>query len=87
MDSYSQTSRADEASLMNKLIELFPNLSNIAITPQTDLFKEGAINSMDIFALIEMLESEYNISILDTEVIPENFSSISTLSAFIYSKI
>lgn len=74
MNFQSQAPNSNEASLMTKLIDLFPDLSKVAITPQTDLFKDGAINSMDIFVLIEMIESEYNISILDAEVIPKNFS-------------
>lgn len=85
MKSDNHPDQSIETTLMSKFLAAFP-VPETAITHQTDLFQEGVINSMDLLSLIEIVESEFDISVLDSEVISENFSSISMLATYIKSK-
>ncbi len=59
---------------------LFEILSDIR--PESDFvnsenfIKEGLLDSLDIVALVESLEEEYDIEIPGTEISQKNFSSI-----------
>lgn len=53
----------------------------------TSFLENGILDSTSILELIAFVEGQFNISIKDSEVIPENFDSISNLSNFIRKKI
>ena len=50
------------------------------------LLEEGIIDSTGVLELVDYLESTYNFSIEDDELIPENLDSIENIAAFIASK-
>ena len=46
------------------------------ITPDTDLFDTGILDSMSFLEkVIPILEDEYNIEVLPTELMPQNFDT------------
>lgn len=54
---------------------------------ETDSFLEcGIIDSTGILELVAFIQETYNITIEDEELIPENFDSISNVSAFLGRK-
>lgn len=56
------------------------------ITDDESLLDSGLVDSAGIFELVGFLEKEFGIEIDDTEIVPENFDSISTLAAYVRSK-
>lgn len=62
-------------------------IPNVKITPQTSLLGSRIIDSLGILEMIEFLEREFDISVEETEMIPENLDSIDNMSRFIMKKI
>lgn len=61
--------------------------SDIAkIKPETLLFKEGIFDSMAFVLLIDFIEENFSISIQDSDLVEENFESISAIISFLERK-
>ncbi len=54
---------------------------------ETSFLENGIVDSTSVLELVAFIEEQFSISIKDSEVIPENFDSISCLSRFINSKV
>lgn len=48
-----------------------------------DFVEDGLLDSFDIVTLVEELEDEFGIEISGTDIIPENFVSVSSIEALI----
>lgn len=46
----------------------------------------GVVDSTGVLELIEFLESEFSISVADTEILPENLDSVDAIAAFVDRK-
>lgn len=53
------------------------------IDPDCNLWKEGYLDSTAILELVLWLESSYNITIQNEELIPENFATLRNIEEFI----
>jgi acyl carrier protein len=53
----------------------------------TSFLDNGIVDSTSVLELVAFIEEQFCISVKDSEVIPENFDSISSLSKFIKSKV
>lgn len=49
--------------------------------------EEGIVDSLGIMELVSFAEQEFKITILDEDITPENFDSVSKLTRFILSKL
>jgi acyl carrier protein len=49
--------------------------------------QEGIVDSIGVMELVNFVESTFNISIDDHELIPDNLDSVSQLANFVRSKI
>jgi len=60
----------------------------IARIPGDDdhFLEEGIIDSTGILELIEFVESRFGIEVSESETVPENLGSISSLTRFVMSK-
>lgn len=47
----------------------------------------GVLDSTGIIELIAFVESEFDIEVLDYEILPENLDSIDCISRFVHSKL
>jgi len=56
------------------------------VSNDTNFFEKGIIDSTGILELVSYIEETYNITIEDEDLVPENFSSLNTLSAFLQKK-
>jgi acyl carrier protein len=54
---------------------------------ETFFLEEGVIDSTGILELVSFLEEEFNITIEDEELIPENLDSISYVVSYLERKI
>ncbi len=52
----------------------------------TSFMEEGIIDSTGILELVFFLEETFDISVADTELVPENFDSLSRISKYVETK-
>jgi len=45
----------------------------------SDFISDGLLDSLDIVTLVAALDANYGISILGTDIVPENFQNLQTL--------
>ncbi len=57
------------------------------IKDDTLLFDEGIFDSMGLISLITFLEDEFNIKTEDTDLVVENFESITAINKFVSSRM
>ncbi len=55
-------------------------------TDETSFLENGIVDSTTVLELVLFIEERFGITVKDSEVIPENFDSISCLAKFITSK-
>jgi acyl carrier protein len=53
----------------------------------TDFFDKGIIDSTGTLELVSFIEENYNISVLDNELIKENLSSLAKVNEYIKNKL
>jgi acyl carrier protein len=53
----------------------------------TDFFDKGIIDSTGTLELVSFIEENYNISVLDNELIKENLSSLTKVNEYVKSKL
>jgi len=53
----------------------------------TDFFENGIIDSTGTLELVSFIEETYNVSVLDNELIKENFSSLTRVNEYIKNKV
>lgn len=53
----------------------------------TDFFDKGIIDSTGTLELVSFIEENYDISVLDSELIKDNFSSLTKVNNYINSKL
>lgn len=68
------------------LTEIAADLGKESLSSDEDLLEQGIIDSMGIMSLIEFMEANFNISIDDQEIIPENFQTIRNMEKFVEQK-
>ena len=77
---------------VESILKEFIKENFLARTGKTDISNEetlldpGLVDSDGIFELMSFVERTFGIEIDDTEIVPENFESINSLSALIRSK-
>lgn len=52
-----------------------------------DLFDAGIVDSAGLISFLAFIEIEYNISIPDEDLLPENFKSISAITKYIEAHV
>jgi acyl carrier protein len=68
------------------LLEKFPLARKAGVDRDTALLEKGILDSLGILDVVSFLESEFSILISDDDLVPENFQTLSTLSAFVLKK-
>ena len=57
------------------------------LNDDTSLLDEGIIDSTGILELVSFLEEEFDISVEDDEILPENLDSITNATAYLEKKM
>ena len=79
-------SNSIEQRIHRFLLEKFPLARKAGIERNTALLEKGILDSLGILDVVSFLESEFSIAISDEDLLPENFQTLSTLSAFVLRK-
>jgi acyl carrier protein len=68
------------------LLEKFPLARKSGVGKDTALLEKGILDSLGILDVVSFLETEFSIVVSDDELVPENFHTLGTLSAFVLKK-
>jgi len=60
--------------------------SDTKIDPEVSLIESGIMDSTGVLELVEFLESTYEITIEDEELIPENLETVNNIINFLKTK-
>ena len=80
-----------KARVRTQIVDFVVNnylFGDAAKTPHDDdsFMEGGIIDSTGILELVEFLESHFDVTVSETETVPENLDSISNLTNFIVGK-
>lgn len=56
------------------------------IDPDESLINSGVLDSLALLRLIAFIEEQFNVTVEDSEVIPENLETINDITAFVVEK-
>lgn len=54
--------------------------------PETSFLENGIVDSMNVLGLVMFVEENFDITVEDDEIIPDNFDSVRKLANYIRSK-
>jgi acyl carrier protein len=80
------TTSSIEQRIQAFVLEKFPLARKAGIGKDTPLLEKGILDSLGILDVVGFLETEFSIVVNDEELVPENFQSLGTLSAFVLTK-
>lgn len=69
------------------IVENFMFGSDEGLGDDTSFLDEGIIDSTGVLELVDFLEDEFEISVNDEELLPENLDSINNITAYLDKKI
>ena len=68
------------------VLEKFPLARKAGVGTDTLLLEKGILDSLGILDVVSFLETEFSMLVSDEELVPENFQTLGTLSAFVVKK-
>ena len=68
------------------MIEHFPLLRKRSLRHDDQLLQSGLVDSLGIIEVVTFLEREFQITVTDEDLLPENFQSIECIGALVQSK-
>ena len=80
------TTSSIEGRIQAFLLEKFPLARKAGIDKDTALLEKGILDSLGILDVVSFLETEFSMLVSDDELVPENFHTLGTLSAFVVKK-
>ena len=60
--------------------------SDVNISDETSFIETGLVDSMRVLELVDFLENRFQITVLDSELVPENLDSIGNICRYLESK-
>jgi acyl carrier protein len=57
-----------------------------SLTEDVSFLEKGIIDSTGVLELVSFIEEKYGFSVVDDEIVPDNFDSVSRLASFIMRK-
>jgi len=70
--------------MKNKLYLILENIRpEVDFRSTTNFISEGYLDSFDIVSLVAAIDEEFNISIDGTDILPENFETIDSISSLV----
>jgi acyl carrier protein len=81
----SQNEEAIEEVILAFIREQFPAASQVELTTQTHLFREGVVDSIGILLLVRMLEERFSLSVDPAQMVLANFETVRAMGNFVRS--
>jgi acyl carrier protein len=65
------------------LTEIAVGLDKKSLGPDEDLLEQGIIDSLGLMKLVDFMEKKFAIKIIDEDIVPENFQSLSSMARLV----
>jgi acyl carrier protein len=72
--------------ILSFIVKKFPAARKRSIDENSKLLESGIVDSMGVLDVVGFLEQSFNIKIVDDELTPENFASVSCMASFVEGK-
>lgn len=69
------------------LVEHFPLVRKRGLNDDESLFQNGLVDSLGVVEVVTFLEREFQITVTDEDLLPENFESIECIGDFVQGKL
>jgi acyl carrier protein len=76
-----------ENQILTFMLRTFPTARKLGLRNDTLLLEGGIVDSLGTLNIVSFLERSFNITIHDDDLVPENFATLDTLTAFAKKKI
>lgn len=73
--------------IRNFLLKHFPTARTRAVSDDESLIGNGIVDSLGILEVVAFLEQEFQVTVTDEELLPDNFQSIKSLAAYVQRKL
>jgi acyl carrier protein len=74
-------------AIRNFIVDSFLFGEDEGLSDDTSFLKQGIIDSTGVMQLVSFIQDQYNLTVDDEDLTPENLDSIRKVSAFIERKI
>ena len=78
--------RQVEQAILAFVRDNFPGARQLDLHVETELFREGVVDSIGILSLVKFLEDTFDVGIDPVEMLLENFSSVAAMRDFVLAK-
>lgn len=75
-----------EAAIREFVLERFPVARHRCVSGDDSLIEKGVVDSLGILEVVGFMEKEFQITVSDEDLQPENFDSIHAMSRYIYQQ-
>jgi acyl carrier protein len=75
-----------ELKVYQLICEHFPAVESLSLRVEDNLLESGAVDSLGLLVIVDLLETNFVIKVEDTDVVMENFGTVSSLARFVQSK-
>ncbi len=80
------TTETTQSTILNFVIDKFPSYQTKNLSLTDSLIGSSVIDSFAIIDLVDMVETEFGITVQDVDLLPENFDSVAAITAFVEQK-
>ncbi|MDD2244613.1 MAG: acyl carrier protein [Dysgonamonadaceae bacterium] len=72
---------------IRRYITTSASMNNNELDDNMLIFNLGLLDSMGLLFLIDFIKEEYNLEVMDSELVEENFESVKNIASFVYKKL
>ena len=69
--------------IIDYMSETFPRVDSATLSPETDLIEEGIVDSFGLIEIVSFIQREFNITVNDDDILPENFITVEAMTSYI----
>lgn len=71
------------SKIIDYMSETFPRVDSATLSPGTDLIEEGIVDSFGLIEIVSFIQREFNITVNDDDILPENFITVEAMTNYI----
>lgn len=76
-----------QSAVSQFVLDQFPAARKRGISADDSLLDQGIVDSMGVLEIVTFVESEFDVTLTDDELMSDHFESIASISKLIHSKI
>ena len=80
-------SESVRSEILEFILAHFPAAKRHTLTPDTTLLESGIVDSVGILEIVGFIEQKFQVTVGDDDLVPENFSSVGNIAAFIEARL